>query len=461
MRMKAAQQDSKETAVKAQAQKPHETAAHISQPRNAVTSLLSLQRTHGNRYVQRLLNARLIQAKLAVSSPQDESEREADRVADQVMRMPDRSARDGGTGSVPTPYPQIQRACAACEEDVKRQTKEEEEEEGIHRQEKEEEEEEGLHRQVKGESLDREEKEEEEEEGLQAKRVNGHAPEVSPETQARIESLRGGGQPLPETARAFFEPRFGRDFSQVRIHTDAGAAESAQALSARAYTLGNDIVFGAGEYAPDSNEGKHLLAHELTHVVQQKQGRVQRLSVNVVSGHRQACGGYQRRWDFRLGRNARADGYIVQQIDFYERTAPCGNPVVRYAPRRPTLSFWEAWPVSRGSRLFSSHALIGFTDQSSTASRPNNSGVIKAKGTIKFFGRGLTGNLGDLGVAGTAAGWAPGGEPQSGVLPSTHNRPGWWGRAPREGPAQRLAMAKWNCCRRRGRGGYNRITFIP
>ncbi len=87
--------------------------------------------------------------------------------------------------------------------------------------------------------------------------------------EASIASLRGGGQPLPTSVRAFFEPVFQRDFSRVRIHTGREASEAAQAVQARAFTAGRDIVFGAGEYVPESREGQRLLAHELTHVLQQ------------------------------------------------------------------------------------------------------------------------------------------------------------------------------------------------
>jgi hypothetical protein len=80
--------------------------------------------------------------------------------------------------------------------------------------------------------------------------------------------LLGGGDPLPATTRSFFEPRFFADFSQVRVHTDPEAAASARALGARAYTVGQDIVFDEGQYAPQSAEGQHILAHELAHVVQ-------------------------------------------------------------------------------------------------------------------------------------------------------------------------------------------------
>ena len=81
--------------------------------------------------------------------------------------------------------------------------------------------------------------------------------------------LRSPGQPLDADARAFMEPRFGYDFSQVRIHTDTTAAESARAVHALAYTVGRDIVFGAGQFLPKTKEGKSLLAHELAHVTQQ------------------------------------------------------------------------------------------------------------------------------------------------------------------------------------------------
>jgi len=83
------------------------------------------------------------------------------------------------------------------------------------------------------------------------------------------EVLSSSGQPLDAPTRAFMEPRFGHDFSRVRVHTDARAVESARALNALAYTVGRDVVFGKGQYAPQSNEGRRLLAHELTHVLQQ------------------------------------------------------------------------------------------------------------------------------------------------------------------------------------------------
>ena len=76
-------------------------------------------------------------------------------------------------------------------------------------------------------------------------------------------------RPLAESEHAYFEPRFGVDFSQVRLHSDAQAAESARAVNAKAHTLGQDVVFGTGQDKPGTSEGRRLMAHELTHVVQQ------------------------------------------------------------------------------------------------------------------------------------------------------------------------------------------------
>ena len=85
-------------------------------------------------------------------------------------------------------------------------------------------------------------------------------------TPAPLESL---GRPLDPETRASMSARFGHDFTKVRVHDDTQAAESARDIGARAYTVGNDIVFGAGGFAPETPDGQRLLAHELTHVVQQ------------------------------------------------------------------------------------------------------------------------------------------------------------------------------------------------
>jgi outer membrane protein OmpA-like peptidoglycan-associated protein len=112
----------------------------------------------------------------------------------------------------------------------------------------------------------------EEEEKVQRKETGTAEPGLSDAPASVHEVLRSPGQPLDEATRAYFEPRFGRDFSRVRVHGDARAAESAKAVGALAYTVGRNLVFGAGAYAPATDSGRRLLAHELTHVVQQERG---------------------------------------------------------------------------------------------------------------------------------------------------------------------------------------------
>ncbi len=89
--------------------------------------------------------------------------------------------------------------------------------------------------------------------------------------ESRINGIKGKGQPLSSDVRAFYEDSFGVDFSPVRIHKGADAAEAASTINANAFTNGYDIVFNSDKYSPESQAGKSLLAHELTHVVQQNE----------------------------------------------------------------------------------------------------------------------------------------------------------------------------------------------
>src|SRR5215472_6044663 len=104
-------------------------------------------------------------------------------------------------------------------------------------------------------------------------------PLLAGEEEAGVSPVRevvgsGGGSPLDPGARSFLEGRLGADFSEVRIHTGARADESARSVSAQAYTVGEDVVFRRGAYQPDTPAGRHVLAHELAHVVQQRAGPV-------------------------------------------------------------------------------------------------------------------------------------------------------------------------------------------
>ena len=96
---------------------------------------------------------------------------------------------------------------------------------------------------------------------------------LAPAAEAQVQRLAQGGEPLPATVRARFEPGFGKDLSGVRVHRDAAAAEASQSIGARAFAVGNQIAFGAGQWAPGTAQGDHLIAHELAHVVQGAPGR--------------------------------------------------------------------------------------------------------------------------------------------------------------------------------------------
>ncbi len=211
-----------------------------------VNQILYLQRTIGNRAVTRLFQSGVIQARLRHGTPNDIYEQEADRVADRVMRMPQREFAPAPASS-PSPTNPLAEQITPL---VRRQPDEKDEE-------------------VQSKSLLQRQEEEEEEEPIQARTNTGSTTNVTPDIESNINSLKGGGQPLSEPTRAFFEPRFGADFSHVRLHTDTNAAQTAQSINAKAFTTGKDIVFNSGQYSPETFSGKHLLAHELTHVVQQ------------------------------------------------------------------------------------------------------------------------------------------------------------------------------------------------
>ncbi|MFC1749826.1 DUF4157 domain-containing protein [Pseudomonadota bacterium] len=187
-----------------------------------------------------------LQAKLTVNKPGDAYEQEADRVAEQVMRMPESSfaptpephlvqSSEGMQRAQPELYQPLQRKCATCSE---------------------------------------------EEELLQTKRSDSSTVEQGTAPNSVHSVLASSGRPLDPQTRAFMEPRFGRDFSDVQVHDGARADEASAAVNARAFTVGDNIVFRQGQFAPHTQAGRSLLAHELTHVVQQ--GRAERAKGEVV-----------------------------------------------------------------------------------------------------------------------------------------------------------------------------------
>ena len=241
------------TASKTTAQTEHATespsagkdAASVAPPEYGIDFIDRATKTHlppavgGLDGISAITPARpqpVLQTKLTVNQPGDVYEQEADRVADQVMRMADPASAnsDGDRGkslspslSLNGPDPtQVQRKCAACEEEEKQ---------------------------------------------LQRKETSaGRGLSVGPVDAPPIvhDVLRSSGQPLDSASRTFFEPRFGRDFSDVRVHDDAKAAASARQVNAQAYTVGQNIVLGQ-QVSRHTSQGQRLMAHELTHVVQQ------------------------------------------------------------------------------------------------------------------------------------------------------------------------------------------------
>jgi hypothetical protein len=187
-----------------------------------------------------------MQAKLEVGAVEDPLEREADQVAEKVMHMPDAGAlaspaKGGG-------IPRVLRKCACggtCEDCQKKQSGEESAQ-------------------------------------LQTKRINGGNVGQAQAPASVYGVLRSSGQPLDSATRAFMEPRFGYDFSRVRVHSNAAAQQSARDVNAQAYTLGRNIVFAAGRFVTATHEGKRLIAHELAHVMQQDAARAGK--IDDVSG---------------------------------------------------------------------------------------------------------------------------------------------------------------------------------
>ncbi len=209
---------------------PLELQRAIADPRAATPrDILTLQRLAGNRAV-----TRLIQAKLTVGPAGDKYEQEADRVADQIV---------SGQLSAISGQPAVQR-----------QAEEEEEVQTFPSP---------AGRGGRGE-------------GEIQRRADGGF-EAGPDVESRLAARKGGGSPLPDDVRTTMEPRFGADFGSVRIHTGGEADQLNRQLSAQAFTHGQDIYMGAGKYAPGTTAGNRLLAHELTHVVQQTASQVRQV----------------------------------------------------------------------------------------------------------------------------------------------------------------------------------------
>ncbi|MBE0430684.1 MAG: DUF4157 domain-containing protein [Dehalococcoidia bacterium] len=248
-----------ETAFQPQADRHAALLSPLCSDAQRTGIMLRLQRTYGNAYVQRLLSSMAVQAKLTVNAPNDIYEQEADRVADAV------------TGAMSS---QAQR--------------QEEEEEPIQTQPVEEEEEQLQMKRAS--SVQRQEEEElavapASEVELRGEGQLMHEDDaaiqdgvIAQDIEAHIDRARRGrgGQPLPEGTRASLEPLFGHDFSHVRVHDGVEADGLSRQLKAKAFTTGKDVFFRANAYNANTEAGRSLLAHELTHVVQQGGKHIQR-----------------------------------------------------------------------------------------------------------------------------------------------------------------------------------------
>jgi hypothetical protein len=211
---------------------------------NSSNPIVHLQKSIGNHAVQKLMHANpdfdleiAIQPKLKISHSEDAYEQEADKVAEEVMKMSSSSSGSNTKLLSPTSSNEVvdRKKCSECEM--------------------------------------KEEEVEEEKVNISRKPLSNSSDlEASDEISNQISNIRAGADSglVPDSfTKEFMESRFGHDFSKVRIHTGEMASSSANAVNAVAYTVGNDIIFGEGQYRPHTLEGRKLLAHELTHVVQQ------------------------------------------------------------------------------------------------------------------------------------------------------------------------------------------------
>ncbi|WP_051336181.1 eCIS core domain-containing protein [Aquimarina latercula] len=252
-----------------------------------------------------------VQPKLTVGKPNDKYEVEADRVADTIVA---KGNEQGNSFFSPVPRvqkqneeefqqkPKVERISQLVQrqtEDQSIQQKEEQEEvqkkpeEEVQQQEiipettiQEKKDSSKITSDIQKKEEEVQEKEEEEEQisTLQTvQRKSNEIPNTNTSIESRLNSSKGGGSPLPKETKVQMESGFGTDFSNVRVHTDSNAKQMSQDMGAQAFTHGNDIYFNEGKFDTSSNSGKHLLAHELTHTVQQGASTIRKKPVEVIS----------------------------------------------------------------------------------------------------------------------------------------------------------------------------------
>ena len=242
--------------------------------------------SNSTKHVNSFFTPATVQPKLTIGQPNDKYEVEADAMADKVVQRlaaPDVQARNEvavqAKPLAASVTPLVQKKCAECEQEAKNSRNEEEDlvqESPIELQRKsifdsnaEPPDDEGnIQRKCAG--CEKEEKK------LQAKAENSEPSLRTPSLESSLTSSKGGGSPLPESTRTQMENSFGTDFSRVRVHTNSSAVQMNKDLNAQAFSHGSDIYFNQGKYDTNSTGGKKLLAHELTHTVQQGKNIVRR-----------------------------------------------------------------------------------------------------------------------------------------------------------------------------------------
>jgi hypothetical protein len=250
----------------------------------AVAQLLrpDSQRAIGNQFLRSLVSGYRLQAKLTISQSNDISEREADQIADQVMRVSGPIGQRCACGGV----------CHDC----------------------------AVRRNAAGAT------------------VEAHAPPIVHDV------LRSTGEPLELGARAFMEPRFAADLRGVRIHRDTEAAASAAAVNALAYAVGHDVVFGRGQYQPTTSYGRRLLAHELVHVLQQTESTPHRAFPNPGAAWLSPASAVSRGGVHRVARAQFRVGATTVTVDYGNVAGVPVGDVVQTIEAMYTA--WTGGPVS-------------------------------------------------------------------------------------------------------------------
>jgi hypothetical protein len=200
-------------------------------------------------------------------------------------------------------------------------------------------------------------------------------------------------------------------------------------------------------WTPEQDLDDELEGHGRRSVLRQlDRPALQRLKITQYKFDKGDCGKRNVQWVFGLDSAAPEDGYIVQHIQTYSFVKDCPEQAI--GPPGPEQEYWEAWFVKKGDKLDWTTVRDSWTDGSVLPVANHKNGSQMSAGTVKFFLKSKTGDLGDFGKAPAdpKSDWGPGKVPRSGALPSTAKKPTWWDGPSTEGPADRLTTSQWDCC---------------